>query len=87
MVCRFTICRAQGRQTKTGLVDPRVTDVRLRCKRCDQVIGVYEPIVVVTDGRAQTTSIAADGRPGDPGERYHRACFVEAHGEDPDRVP
>jgi hypothetical protein len=50
----------------------------LRCAHCGDVIGVYEPLVVVHDGVARTTSAAAEPHLGEePGERFHRAC----HGE------
>jgi hypothetical protein len=48
----------------------------LRCRHCGEVIGVYEPLVMLVDGRARETSRAlepaTDGRVGDC---YHRACY------------
>ncbi len=50
----------------------------MRCERCGDVIGVYEPLVQVSDGQARLTSAAAEPQIGDePGERFHRACFTE----------
>lgn len=51
----------------------------LRCVRCGDVIGVYEPAVVVEDDAVRHTSLAAEP----PAERglgtwLHRACFVAA---------
>ena len=51
------------------------------CRHCNDVIGVYEPMVVLAGGQAQITSRAAAG--GRAGECYHEACYVQAHGEDP----
>lgn len=55
----------------------------LRCRDCDDVIGVYEPMVVVTDGEARNTSRAAEEHPGGLDECYHHACYLQGHGEDP----
>jgi hypothetical protein len=57
-------------------------DEKLRCVSCGDVIGAYEPLIVLLDGRARSTSKAAeaDGR-GPLGESYHRACFEGEHGE------
>ena len=55
-------------------------DEKLRCTRCGDVIGTYEPLVVLLDGRACDTS-KAEMDDGDPlGECYHRACYAQAHG-------
>jgi hypothetical protein len=52
----------------------------LRCQHCNDVIGVYEPMIVFTHGQARTTSIAAeDDCAPTVGERYHHACYAEAH--------
>jgi hypothetical protein len=45
------------------------------------VIGVYEPFVLVSDGRARTTSLAAEPDAGqEPGERFHRGCHRQSAG-------
>ncbi len=51
---------------------------KLRCARCGDVIGTYEPLVVLHDGRALDSSKAemAGGVP--PGECYHDACYAQA---------
>jgi hypothetical protein len=54
---------------------------RVLCRHCNDVIGVYEPMVVLTDGEAQITSRTTAG--DRPGERYHQACYVQVHGEEP----
>jgi hypothetical protein len=55
---------------------------KLRCHHCDDVIGVYEPMIVLTDGQARNTSRAAEpDERGSRGECYHRACFTQVHGE------
>jgi hypothetical protein len=53
----------------------------LRCDHCDDVIGVYEPAVIVLSDQARLTSRAAE--PSlifEPGERYHRSCYLERSG-------
>ncbi len=56
----------------------------VRCRHCEDVIGVYEPMIVVCDGQVRGTSRAAEPNAGDDAsECYHRACYVHAHGEDP----
>ena len=55
-----------------------------RCRHCKDVIGVYEPIVVVRDGDPRRTSRAAEqDLASDISECYHSACYSEAHCEDP----
>jgi hypothetical protein len=55
-----------------------------RCRHCEDVIGVYEPMVVLADGRARRTSRAAEQDLGEHmDECYHHACYVQAHGEHP----
>jgi hypothetical protein len=46
------------------------------CRHCNDVIGVYEPMVVVIDGQAHTTSRAAEQVSDRAGERYHRDCHA-----------
>lgn len=44
------------------------------CQDCGEVIGVYEPSIVLREGEAQETSRAAqDGQLC--GELYHRDCY------------
>jgi hypothetical protein len=54
-------------------------DGPLRCTHCGEVIGVYEPLIAISDGRAYETSLAA-GAPG-AGHKtgcFHRVCY-DAH--------
>jgi hypothetical protein len=52
-----------------------------KCDHCAEVIGVYEPVVVVTDGEVHETSRAAEPTIGsEQGARYHRTCYVERFG-------
>jgi hypothetical protein len=45
------------------------------------VIGVHEAVVVVRDGEARETSKAAEpALASQPGQRYHRACYLERLG-------
>jgi hypothetical protein len=46
------------------------------CDHCKEVIGVYEPLVKVTDGQVHEGSRALEPTSsGGEGEHYHRACF------------
>jgi hypothetical protein len=59
----------------------------LRCRHCEDVIGVYEPMIVLDNGRARDTSRAAEqDDAGLVGECYHSACYAQAHGESPGAV-
>jgi hypothetical protein len=51
-------------------------DERLRCRRCEDVIGVYEPMIVEADGTHRETSLLKE--PDPEGECFHRACFLES---------
>ncbi len=45
---------------------------QMTCDHCDEVIGVYEPMVVVTEAGARETSTAAEPSLGlERAERYH----------------
>jgi hypothetical protein len=57
-------------------------DQLLRCARCGDVIGAYEPLVVLEAGGARQTSCAAEPQLAlDDGERYHRACYDAAQAD------
>lgn len=50
----------------------------LRCQCCHEVIGVYEPVIVVVGSQVRETSRAADPElDPDSGEHYHRTCYLE----------
>lgn len=54
------------------------------CRFCGDVIGVYEPLIVLREGEARETSRAArHGRLC--GELYHRACY-QLRGEPSERI-
>jgi len=53
-----------------------------RCPRCRDVIGVYEPIILLLDGRARETSRAAEPDVDGRGERYHWHCYAQLLGAD-----
>jgi hypothetical protein len=56
----------------------------LRCHHCGDVIGAYEPMIVLCGGEARRTSRSAEREAGAPThECYHDACYTQAHGEDP----
>ena len=46
------------------------------CLHCGQVIGVYEPLIRLVEGRAQETSRVLDPQVAEAeGHCYHRACY------------
>jgi hypothetical protein len=45
-----------------------------RCAHCDELIGVYEPLVVVQRGEVRMTSRAAEPQLEGRGEYYHGFC-------------
>jgi hypothetical protein len=50
------------------------------CARCDEVIGVYEPVIAVHDDEVKKTSLAADRElAARPGKLYHAACWTEVN--------
>ena len=52
-------------------------DEPLRCRLCGEVIGVYEPMIVVSEGVPTRTSRVAAGDE-DPGEEcFHSDCFAD----------
>jgi hypothetical protein len=57
-------------------------DARPRCRLCGDVIGVYEPMVVLGCGGPRETSRLIESGRDDPQEAgFHRECYVRAHGE------
>jgi len=62
---------------------PRSTD-RPRCPACQDVIGVYEPLVHVLDRVARRTSRAAEPTVlSQPGRCYHLVCYLRLSDEPP----
>jgi hypothetical protein len=52
-----------------------LVDERLLCRWCSDVIGVYEPMVVVRSGEPRETSVLRE-LPDEPvGDCYHERCF------------
>ncbi len=48
----------------------------LHCRHCREVIGVYEPLITLAEGRFVESSRLLDPYLSDrDGEHYHRACF------------
>ncbi len=48
------------------------------CAHCGDVIGAYEPMILVVDGRPRKTSASAEqGRDLRSGECYHAACYPQ----------
>ncbi len=47
-----------------------------RCARCGDVIGAYEPMTIIEDGKPRNTSPSAElGRDLRAVKCYHAACF------------
>ena len=49
----------------------------LCCRRCGEVIGVYEPLIAVSAGQSRETSRAAENGNGPSilAECYHADCY------------
>lgn len=55
---------------------------RPHCEHCQDVIGVYEPLVLVTDSGCYETSLTAEPDLYETEHLcYHRACFDKTHGD------
>jgi hypothetical protein len=55
----------------------------LRCAHCGDVIGVYEPLVIVDQAGMRLSSRAAEpGLVGDLAEHYHRSCHETPRARD-----
>lgn len=52
-----------------------------RCEYCHDVIGVYEPMVVLEAGELRSTSRTAEQDDALEGDCYHAACSERVHGE------
>jgi hypothetical protein len=52
-------------------------DETSRCTRCGEVIGVYEPLVIVEGGGPRDSSLAAEpALAGASAKLYHRSCHA-----------
>ena len=64
-------------------------EFHFRCTACGDVIGVYEPTVVVDELGVRHTSLAADPdmqlKPG--AGHYHRSCYSPEHHRPSGREP
>lgn len=62
-----------------------MNDESFRCRHCGEIIGVYEPMVVIVDGEPVYGSRAASTTTHGDGLRFHGTCFVRARaaGETP----
>jgi hypothetical protein len=69
------------RLTNQGVDTPeRSGGEQWRCARCADLIGAYEPMVAVENGRACLTSRTAELRTGRrASEHYHEACYLLEH--------
>jgi hypothetical protein len=51
----------------------------VRCRQCGDVIGIYEPLVLLTATGGRETSLAAEPELSDaPSPVYHRACTTHS---------
>ena len=56
---------------------PSAARTTLRCGLCEDVIGVYEPLITLANGHPRMTSRATEAHVGAyGGPCFHRACFV-----------
>ena len=56
---------------------------RPRCRHCEDVIGVYEPMVLETHLGRTDTSLAAEPWLYESDEPcFHRACYAQVRGDD-----
>ena len=49
------------------------------CQWCGDVIGVYEPRIVLVEGEAHETSSVV--KPSPEGDYYHAACYEQAYAD------
>lgn len=55
---------------------PNPTPEKPHCVHCGDVIGAYEPMMLVEDGKPRKTSASAEqDRDPHAGECYHVACY------------
>ncbi len=60
---------------------------RLTCRRCGDVIGVYEALIVQGPHGARASSRAAESHLSPAqGDLYHRACYLETEVERADEA-
>ena len=57
---------------------------RVRCRWCHEMVGVFDPIVVLAEGDARETSLLIERAAGShsrvpAGACYHPACYDAAH--------
>ncbi len=58
--------------------------VKIRCIHCRELIGVYEPIIILSGADARVTSRAAEPQLShERSDCYHRHCWEEL-GDPPD---
>jgi hypothetical protein len=64
-------------------MQPELHSLAPRCPHCGEVIGVYEPLVVVIDGVPRETSRAAEPEVSATAGRaiYHSACHESLDGD------
>jgi hypothetical protein len=66
-----------------GPIIAAMSDKRLHCPVCDDVIGVYEPVVVIDQSRARNTSLANEPSLGHGEQIVMHGNCAHADGWDP----
>jgi hypothetical protein len=57
---------------------PNPTPEKPHCVHCGDVIGAYEPMILVEDGEPRKTSTSAEqDRVRHAGDYYHMACYPQ----------
>jgi hypothetical protein len=78
MFLQLTSAEAPHPDAGVGQHERVVVEQPMRCGRCGEVIGIYEPLVLAHEGLVRATSVAGEPRiAAEPGERFHRACYAE----------
>ena len=76
-MCLSTAASRPRRRAGVAVADADLVPAALRCARCRDVIGVYEPVIVWASGAIRETSRAAEPALGGPGaDYYHSACHA-----------
>jgi len=55
---------------------------QIRCRQCGDLIGVYEPLILLTDGHPRETSRAAHPNTADGAQCFHRQCYEDLSQQD-----
>jgi hypothetical protein len=57
---------------------PNPTPEKPHCVHCGDVIGAYEPMILIEDGKPRKTSTSAEqNRDRHASDHYHMACYPQ----------